>query len=36
MLAVQVDFILRAVQPEADSTLGDAAVEVINEQVWIF
>ena len=32
MLVVQVDLILRAVQPEADSTLGDAAVEVINNQ----
>src|SRR5207249_851505 len=29
---VQVDLILGAVQPEADGTLGDAAVEVIDEQ----
>jgi hypothetical protein len=29
---VQVDLILGAVQPEPDSTLGGAAVEVIDEQ----
>jgi len=36
VLGVQVDLILGAVQPEADGTFGGAAVEVIDEQVWIF
>ena len=29
---VQVDLILGAVQPEADSALGGAAVEIVDEQ----
>jgi hypothetical protein len=32
MLGVQVDLMLRAVEPEADGALGLAAVEVIDEQ----
>jgi len=32
MLGVQVDLILRAVEPEADGTLSFTAVEVIDEQ----
>ena len=31
-----VDLILRAVQPEADRTLGGAAVDVIGEKVCTF
>ena len=32
MLGVQVDLILGAVQAEADSTFGLAAIQVIDEQ----
>jgi hypothetical protein len=32
MLGVQVDLILRAIQPEADRTFSGAAVDVIDEQ----
>ncbi len=32
MLGVEVDLILRAVEPEADGILGLTAVEVIDEQ----
>jgi hypothetical protein len=32
MLGVQVDLVLRAVQPEADRTLCGAAVQVVDEQ----
>jgi hypothetical protein len=32
MPSVQVDLIFRAVQPEADGSLGSTAVKVIDEQ----
>jgi hypothetical protein len=31
MLGVQVDLVLRTVQPEADRALCDAAVQVVDE-----